>query len=186
MAEKPKYLKGQLLLDGGNLVGSWFHRTVVLICDHDEKGAFGLVLNRDSGRKAGDAIIEDLPEQVRELAVYIGGPVQPGAMSFLYTDDYLPDGNVLPNVSLSHSLEDLVAIGDSFSPTQKIRLFAGYAGWAPGQLESEMRRKSWLAVPATPALIFPADPSRLWQEILAPMGWKYRLLANSPDDLSRN
>ncbi len=186
MTEKPTFLKGQLLLDGGNLAGSWFHRTVVLICEHDEKGAFGLVLNRDTGRKVGDSIIGDLPEQVREMAVSVGGPVQPSAMSFLYTDDFLPDGNVLANVSLSHSLDDLIAIGDSYSATQKIRLFAGYAGWAPGQLENEMKRKSWVKYPASPTLIFSTDPSRLWQQILAEMGWKYRLLADSPEDLSQN
>lgn len=186
MAKKAKFLKGQLLLDGGNLAGSWFHRTVVLICEHDEKGAFGLVLNRESGRKVGASIAGDLPEQVREMAVFIGGPVQPNAMSFLYTDDFLPDGNVLSNISLSHSLDDLIAIGDSYSATQKIRLFAGYAGWAPGQLESEMERKSWVTHPASAALVFPADPSRLWQQVLAEMGWQYRLLADSPDDLSRN
>lgn len=186
MAEKPRFLKGQLLLDGGNLAGSWFHRTVVLICEHDEKGAFGLVLNRDTGRKVGDSIIGDLPDQVRELAVSVGGPVQPSAMSFLYTDDYLPDANVLPNVSLSHSLDDLIAIGDSYSTTQRIRLFAGYAGWAPGQLENEMKRNSWVMHPASAALVFPDDPARLWHRILSEMGWKYRLLANSPDDLSQN
>lgn len=186
MAEKLKSLKGQLLLDGGNLAGSWFHRTVVLICDHDEKGAFGLVLNRDSNRTVGDSIVADLPEQLKEMPVFVGGPVQPGAMSFLHTDDYLPEASVLPNVNLSHSLDDLIAIGDSYSKTQKIRIFAGYAGWAPGQLEGEMKRDSWLTHPASVSLVFETVPGRLWKEILSGMGWQYRLLADSPDDISAN
>ena len=80
MARQPKYLKGQLLLDGGNLRGSFFHRTVVLICQHDSEGAFGLVLNRHSGKNVGEAVVADLPEQVQGLPLFIGGPVQPGAM----------------------------------------------------------------------------------------------------------
>src|SRR5438270_14008789 len=79
-------LKGQLLLDSGQLSGSFFQRTVVLICQHDEDGAFGLVLNRAADTKVGEAIVADLPEQIRGAPLYLGGPVQPGALSFLHTD----------------------------------------------------------------------------------------------------
>ena len=72
MGAKTKSLKGQLLLDGGELVGSFFHHTVVLICQHDAEGAFGLVLNRATGNNIGDMLIADLPEQVWRLAVDSG------------------------------------------------------------------------------------------------------------------
>lgn len=186
MAKAPKYLKGQLLLDGGNLRGSWFHRTVVLVCQHDAEGAFGLVLNRESGNKVGDALVADLPDRIKDLPVFVGGPVQPGAMSFLHSDVFLPNANVLPNLGLSHSLDDLVELGDSFSPTQQFRLFAGYAGWSPGQLEDEMRREAWLTHPADLELVFHAEPLKLWRLILQQKDWRYRLLADSPDDLAWN
>lgn len=186
MVREHKSLKGQLLLDGGNLRGSWFHRTVVLICQHDADGAFGLVLNRDSGRKVGDALVADLPEQLKEQRLYIGGPVQPTAMSFLHTDDYLPDANVLPNLNLGHSLDELIELGDSYSPTQKIRLFAGYAGWSPGQLDDEMKRKAWLTHPASLQLVFDVPPADLWRVVLLEKGPAYLLLANSPEDPSVN
>lgn len=179
-------LKGQLLLDGGNLRGSWFHRTVVLICQHDADGAFGLVLNRGSGRKVGEALVADLPDQLKDLDLYVGGPVQPTAMSFLHTDDYLPEANVLPNLNLSHSLDELVDLGNSFSQTQRLRLFAGYAGWSPGQLDDEMKRQAWLTHPASIALVFDIEPVRLWREILLEKGPNYALLANSPEDPSVN
>lgn len=186
MATVPKYLKGQLLLDGGRLYGSFFHRTVVLICQHDAEGAFGLVLNRESGRKVGDVLAADLSEEIKNLQLFVGGPVQPAAMSFLHSDTYLPDANVMPNLSLGHSLDDLIEIGESFSPAKKLRLFAGYAGWSPGQLEDEMRRQAWLTHPASLELVFDFNPGQLWRAILRQKGWQYRLLADSPEDLSVN
>ncbi len=179
-------MKGQLLLDGGNLQGSWFHRTVVLVCQHDADGAFGLVLNKDSGRKVGEALVADLPEQLKDMRLFVGGPVQPTAMSFLHTDDYLPEANVLANLNLSHSLDELVDLGNSYSQTQRIRLFAGYAGWSPGQLDDELKRKAWLVHPASVPLVFDASPTELWRQILLTKGPDFRLLANSPEDPSVN
>ena len=92
--------------------------------------------------------------------------MQPGALSFLHTDSFIPDADVLPNLALGHSLDDLVEIGEGFSATKKVRLFAGYAGWSPGQLESEMKRKSWLTFPASLELVFETPPEQLWQKIL--------------------
>jgi putative transcriptional regulator len=70
--------------------------------------------------------------------------------------------------------------------TQKIKIFAGYAGWSPGQLEDELKRDAWLTHPATIDLVFDCDPNQLWQKILRQKGWKYRLLADMPEDLSMN
>ena len=186
MPEKAKYLKGQLLLDSGQLRGSFFQRTVVIICQHDAEGAFGLVLNRTTGNKVGEMIVADLPEALKGCPLYQGGPVQPSALSFLHSDNFLSEANVMPNLSLGHSLDALVDIGDSFSPTRKIKIFAGYAGWSPGQLEDEMKRKAWLTHPASLELVFDTPPEQLWQTILRQKGWKYRLLAQTPEDPSLN
>jgi putative transcriptional regulator len=187
MPEKAKYLKGQLLLDSGELGGSFFQRTVLLICQHDAEGAFGLVLNRTSGSKAGEMIIADLPDVLKEQQLFVGGPVQPTALSFLHSDSFIPDATVLPNLSMGHSLDSLVEIGESFSPTKKVKLFAGYAGWSSGQLENEMKRKAWLTHPASLELIFDTPPEKLWQIVLRTKGgWQNRILSQSPDDLSWN
>ena len=181
-----KSLKGKLLLDGGKLQGSFFHRTVLLICQHDPEGAFGLVLNRSTGNKVGDALVADLPDSFKEQPLFLGGPVQPQALSFLHTDAFLPDANVMPNVNLDHSLDSLLELGDSFSPTRQVKIFAGYAGWAPGQLDDEMRRESWLTHPATCDLVFDFPPGKLWRNILREKGGKYRLMSEAPEDLSWN
>lgn len=187
MAEKrSKYLKGQLLLDGGTLQGSFFHRTVVLICQHDAEGAFGLVLNRGSGKLVGEVLVADLPEHLKQHALFLGGPVQPTALSFLHTDAFAPDSNVIPNLSVGHSLDQLQELGEAYAPGRKVRMFAGYAGWGPGQLEDEMKRKAWVVHPATMDLVFAENPELLWRAILLKKGIRYRLLADAPEDLSLN
>lgn len=181
-----KSLKGHLLLDGGKLRGSFFDRTVVLICQHDAEGAFGLVLNKSSGSTLREMIIADMPEGLKDHALYLGGPVQPAALSYLHADNFIPDANVLPNLTLGHSLDDLIDLGASFSPTRRLRVFAGYAGWAPGQLEEELKRDAWLTHPASLDLVFDAKPATLWKRILMEKGWKYRLLAEAPEDPAMN
>lgn len=186
MPKAPKYLKGQLLLDGGNLKGSFFHRTVVLICQHDEQGAFGLVLNRPTENTVNDVIETNVPARLESLPVFLGGPVQANALSYLHTDIFVPHANVMANLNLGHSLDGLVELGESYSNTQKVRIFAGYSGWSPGQLEEEMKRNAWLVHPASLSLIFETPPEALWRHILRRKGWQERLLADAPDDLSWN
>lgn len=179
-------LKGQLLLDNGRLGGSFFHRTVLIICEHNSEGAFGLVLNRPTGQKVGDALTSNLPDTLKQDELFLGGPVQPQALSYLHSDEYLPDANVIANLNLNHSLDELIELGDSFSATQKVKVFAGYAGWSPGQLDDEMKRNTWLTHPASLELVFHTPPDELWPLILKQKGWKYRLIADQPEDLSAN
>ncbi len=186
MADNFKSLKGQLLLDGGKLRGSFFHRTVVLICQHDSEGALGLVLNRASGKEVGELIVADMPDGLKKQPLFLGGPVQPAALSYLHSDDFLLNTNVMPKLNLGHSLDDLVEIGQSFSSTQQLRVFAGYAGWSPGQLDDELKRDAWVPHPASLEIVFHAKSTELWQMILRQKGWKYRLLSQTPEDLSWN
>jgi putative transcriptional regulator len=112
--------------------------------------------------------------------------VQPLALFFLHNDSFIPDANVMPNLTLQHSLDALIDVSDSYSPTRQLKVFAGYAGWSPGQLDDEMKRDTWLTHPASIDLVFHPTPGELWKVILADKGWKYRLLADAPDDLSWN
>jgi putative transcriptional regulator len=185
MSDIDKCLKGKLLLDSGQLAGSFFQRTVILVCQHDAEGAFGLVLNRSTGNKLGEMVVANLPEDLKAQTLYLGGPVQLSALSFLHSDAFLPEASVLPNLELGHSLDALVDIGESFSATKKIRTFAGYAGWSAGQLEDEMKRNAWLTHPASLDLVF-GSMEKLWQKIVREKGPKYRLLADMPEDVSLN
>lgn len=187
MAADYKSLKGQLLLDNGKLAGSFFQRTVVLICQHDEEGAFGLVLNRLTETKVGDAIVAKLPSTLKEEPLYLGGPVQPQALSYLHSSPQLTEANVIANLALGHSLDSLVDLGEEIAASDKVRMFAGYAGWTAGQLDDEMERASWMTHPASLGLVFYSKPEELWQHILREKGGiKYRMLAESPEDMSSN
>ncbi len=186
MAGPTQFWQGHLLLDGGKLHGSIFHRSVVLICQHDEAGALGLILNRPAGNKVGDAVVANLPQAVKDKPLYIGGPVQPGVLSFLHSDTFVPHANVMPQLNLGHSIEALMDLGESYSTTQKLRLFAGYAGWSPGQLEQEMARHDWLTHPATVDLVFGSDPAQLWKQILRQKGPTLSWLADSPENPAWN
>jgi len=182
-------LQGQLLLDGGKLVDTEFHRSVVLICKHDAEGAFGLVLNRPSEHKVGRALDDPLPEPVKHLSVFLGGPVQPQTLSCLVhdpSDNDPAESQVMPGVRLVHDLDNLAEAEDDFLARSQFKFFAGYAGWSPGQLDNEMRKGAWLTHPATIDLVFHPQPQELWKRILLTKGLQYRLLAEAPDDASRN
>jgi putative transcriptional regulator len=186
MSHPHKSLQGQLLLDGGKLHGSFFHRSVVLICQHDAEGAFGLILNRSSDNKVGQALVANLPEAVKAQQLFVGGPVQPGSLSFLHTDAFVPEANVMQNLNLGHSLDTLMDLSETSSSTQKLKLFSGYSGWTAGQLDQEMARKDLLVHPASLDLVFSSQSGDLWKQILRQKDDKSRLLAESPDDLSWN
>lgn len=182
-----KSLKGQLLLDGGRLTGSCFHRAVVLVCEHTTDGAFGLILNQPSGRELGESIDGKLPHCLARQPLFEGGPILPAAMSFLHSAPILLKANILPNLSKGHDLDELIELAGDESASRKIRVFAGYAGWSPGQLDDEMRRGAWLTHPATIELVFEMVPQNLWRQLLKQRPrWQERLIADSPDDLSWN
>ena len=187
MTKSPQCLQGHLLLDGGKLKGSCFHRTVVLVCQHTPEGAFGLILNRPSDNKVGEVIEADLPGSLHDQVLFGGGPVQPAALSYLHGATSLPTPNVMPNLNVGHDLAELIELGRREDGESRLRVFAGYAGWGPGQLDEEMRREAWLTEPATLDLIFHTAPELLWRRILHRRGdWQSRFLSASPDDLSSN
>ena len=178
-------LQGKLILDSGKLIGSYFDRTVILVCRHDESGAFGLVLNRPLKRSLGSVVTLPLDDDLSKTSLYMGGPVQPEAFSFLIETDTRPEFEILPQLVLGHSLEELK---HHFATKQSCRAYAfsGYSGWSPGQLEEEMKNGCWLTHPASLSLIFSPKPETLWGDILRQKGGFYELLASTPDDPSLN
>jgi putative transcriptional regulator len=178
-------LRGQLLVAGPGLVDPNFHRTVVLVGEHNDEGAMGVVLNRPSSVTVGEAI-PPLVELVdgNEL-VYVGGPVQPEAIVVLGEFEEPDRAGTLvvgPVGFLPGEIED----ADDVGPLARSRVFAGYAGWGPGQLEAELAESSWIVEPALPEDVFSADPATLWSDVLRRKGGPYALLALMPPDPSLN
>ena len=182
-------LKGQLLLDSGKLAGSEFHHTVVLICQHNPEGAFGLVLNRVSEQTVDEALAAKVPVTIQALPLYFGGPVQPKMLSCLIyepTNIEIYQTHVLPGLRLMHDLDELLMPSESDASFKQIKFFAGYAGWSSGQLDNEMQMDAWLTHPASIDLVFHPESEKLWRLILRGKGPKYQLLAEAPDDLAKN
>ena len=178
-------LRGQLLVAGPILVDPNFHRTVVLIGEHGEEGAMGVVLNRPSGVTVGEAV-PPLAELVDgDDLVYVGGPVQPEAIVVLGQFEEPDRAGVLvvDDVGfLPGEIDDAAELG----PLARTRVFAGYAGWGPGQLEAELAESSWIVEPAVPDDVFAEDAAGLWSEVLRRKGGPYAVLAMMPPDPSAN
>ena len=177
-------LKGQLLIAGPSLVDPNFRRTVVLVGEHSEEGALGLVLNRASEATVGEAVPE-LDVVVDGFApVHFGGPVQPSAIVVLadFADPDRAGSLVLDSVGFLPAEVDPDELGE----LRRARVFAGYAGWGPGQLDDELDEGSWIVEPALAEDVFTDDPAELWGHVLRRKGGPYGVLALMPYDPSLN
>lgn len=178
-------LRGQLLIAGATLPDPNFARTVVLVCEHDEGGALGLVLNRPTEMTVGEAA-PDLEGLAGEDSVIgEGGPVQPSAVLVLAEFDD-PAHAGLPVLGPVGLMGDSSEVEDIEEHVRRARVFAGYAGWAPGQLDAELERDDWFVAPAGVDDIFDPDAEELWRRVLARKGGHYRLVAQMPVDPTVN
>ena len=177
-------LKGHLLIAAPALLDPNFRRTVVLVGEHSEEGALGVVLNRASDTTV-DEVVPELGVLVEGVeAVHVGGPVQPSAIVVL-ADFAEPDragSLVLDSVGFLPAEIDPDEIGE----LRRARVFAGYAGWGPGQLDGELADGSWIVEPAIPEDVFTAEPDELWSEVLRRKGGPFGVLAQMPVDPSLN
>jgi putative transcriptional regulator len=185
MTEKMETLRGQLLVASPTLVDPNFLRTVVLITEHNDDGAMGIVLNRPSTATVEEAAPELEAIVIPEDDVYIGGPVQPTAIVVVADFERADDAGVP-----IFSTVGFVAAGSEPSTVEatsiRARVFAGFAGWAPGQLEGEIERDDWFLEPARVADVFTPEPEDLWSEVLDRKGGEYALVARMPLDPSLN
>jgi putative transcriptional regulator len=177
-------LKGHLLVAGPALVDPNFWRAVVLVGEHSEEGALGVILNRASEATVDEALPE-LAALADDLgAVYVGGPVQPSAIVVLadYVEPEHAQSLVIDSVGFLPSEVD----PDSLGELRRARVYAGYAGWGPGQLDDELEEGSWIVEPAIPEDVFTADPDTLWSDVLKRKGGPFGVLALMPPDPSLN
>ncbi len=178
-------LRGQLLIASATLVDPNFHRTVVLVAEHGEDGAMGVVLNRPSPVEVAEAVPKLAGLVDPGELVYVGGPVQPGAVVALaeYSDPEQAVATAFGHVGFLPGDADE---GDLAEGVGRVRVFAGYSGWSPGQLEAELDEDAWIVEPAEASDVFTRDPDRLWSAVLDRKGGQFALLARMPVDPSVN
>lgn len=162
-----------------------FERAVVLVLEHDEDGALGVVLNRPT-RTPGEAVIDGWEDVAASPSVlFDGGPVEPEAVVGLAVA--LPDAEPPGAVTARITMVDLTTTPDRLAvEVEAARLFAGYAGWAPGQLEDEIGDGAWTIVDVVDEDVVADDPVGLWRCVLARQPGSLRLLASFPDDPALN
>jgi len=182
---KVESLRGQLLVAGPALLDPNFARSVVLIGDHDEEGALGVILNRPLPVAVADAAPPLAPLVPHDESLFQGGPVQPQSAVVLAEFEYLEDAGLIAFDSIGFLMGEVHE--EVAGRLKRARVFAGYAGWGPGQLEMEMAEEGgWIAEPALPADPFTDEPSGLWSSILRRKGGQYGILATMPIDPSTN
>jgi len=174
---------GDLLISQPYLPDPNFERTVVLICEHDEKGTVGFVLNRRLNSVFSDVIFDaahfDAP-------LYVGGPVQHDTLHFVHKDMLeMESGQFLgERLVWGKDFNRLLTLIDTHQIDEKnYRFFVGYSGWSPGQLLEELNAKSWIVYQNKDEnLIFDFSSQDLWKKVLREMGGKYRVISNYPVD----
>lgn len=179
---------GRLIVAPPMLLDPNFRRTVVLLCEHGEEGSFGLILNRPLTLCLGEVLDGFLGDAGR-LPLTLGGPVQPNTLHFVhaYGDAFGPAISLTPTLSWGGDFDQLTKhLHDPDADRSQLRLFLGYAGWSPGQLEAELADDDWLITPVRPTDVFTGHPETLWRDVLRRMGGEYALLANFPDDPRMN
>jgi putative transcriptional regulator len=181
-------LQGKLLVAAPSLLDPNFARTVVLMLAHGDQGALGLVLNRPTIT----AVSSPLPEwddlSTSPAVVFVGGPVTEGTICLarVKSEVSVPSSGYLPLQGTLGTV-DLEADPAFVAPwIERLRIFAGYAGWGEGQLENEMESGSWWALDATEEDIFSEEPSRLWKDVLRRQGGLLALASAFPPDPSLN
>ena len=178
---KPK--KGCLLISEPHLPDSNFERSVIILCEHNEKGSLGFVLNQP----AKFALNDIMPNANKiNVPIRIGGPVEHNTLHFLHRNN--------PDLEMSTIISDTINWGGNYelvfewlkngiANKEDFLFFVGYSGWSPGQLEEEIGRNSWIVFPeASQQLVFDTSSNNLWKEVLYKMGGRFSIFANYPTD----
>ena len=177
---------GILLIADPFLKDPNFLRTVVFLCEHREEGSFGFVLNR----KFENTLDELVPDvEGFKLPVFYGGPVQMDTIHFLhqYPEDIPGGEEVMKGIYWGGDCAKAVEmIKNGEMDFQKIRFYIGYSGWGNGQLDEELKEKSWLTVKANRKLIFQTSAEEIWKESLKHLGGDYEMMIHFPTDPQLN
>lgn len=180
--QRLKVKAGRILISEPLMTDPYFRRSVIYLAEHNEKGSFGLIINKPIPMLLNEAVA-NAPKLETKLG--LGGPVENQTLHYLHRK-----GELVPN-SLEvadgifwggdfDTIKDLIESGEI--GTNDIRMFVGYAGWTKGQLDEEMERKSWAVAPGNAELVFETPRKTLWQTIMQRMGAPYSYMVNLPED----
>lgn len=165
---QPELSKGKFLVASKQLRDPQFFETVVLLIEYDSQGAMGLVINRPTTVKLSKVLPEIAGLQKRSDTIYLGGPVAKNQLMLLIQTDSPPEGSrlVFKDIYLSSSQAIIEKMIDNPDTLERFRVYAGYAGWAPGQLDQEVSRGGWHILQADQESVFDKTPEEVWPELI--------------------
>jgi putative transcriptional regulator len=178
------YLEGQLLIAMPAMTDERFERAVIYMCAHNEEGAMGLIVNKVLESISFNELLEqlDIEPAAGSAAprVHFGGPVESGRGFMLHSADYMQDSSIAvdENTALTATVDILRDVASGGGPRKKL-LAIGYAGWGPGQLESEIHENAWLHAPVREDLLFDDDDDTKWDRALKSLGVDVSLLSGT-------
>jgi putative transcriptional regulator len=180
--------KGIFLIAAPSLRDPNFRQTVVLLCEHGQEGALGVVVNRPTAMTISEALPQVPIIEGAGHVLYAGGPVQTNQVMLLYRGDKFPENAhpVFDGVCLGGDMSLVERILTGTSTKESFRAYLGYSGWGPGQLEYELKTGSWILFPADPKFVFEKDPLLVWSDLLLTLGGTYSPYADMPFDPSCN
>ncbi|MDX2134296.1 MAG: YqgE/AlgH family protein [Saprospiraceae bacterium] len=186
MSAKEIIATGHLLLAKPFMEDPYFKRSVVLLCEHNENGSLGFILNKPIDMNIND-IMSEFP--AFDAEVFYGGPVQTDTLHYIHNVGNLLEDSVkvAGGVYWGGDFENLKFLIESklISPAN-VRFFVGYAGWEPGQIEEELAMDSWLAAEMDANYLFKMPSNHLWSQVMHKQGNAYEVLADIPEHLSWN
>ncbi len=181
--DQTEYLTGQLLVAMPQMEDQRFARSVVYICAHSDDGAMGLILNKLAEAINFSDLLEQLNLPVAKVSdktrVHFGGPVETGRGFVLHSDDFTQEASLLieNGIALTATVDILSAISRGNGPRNYL-LALGYAGWAPGQLDSEIQANGWLIAPADTDILFGSKIENKWNTALNTIGIDVTMLSS--------
>jgi len=178
--------KGRLLVSEPYLPDPNFERTIVLLCDHNDDGSFGFVLNKPAEVKVAE-VMEELKNF--DAVIHVGGPVQQDTLHFIHTHADLEGATeIAKGIYWGGHFESLLIKLDTFQVNIKdVKFFLGYSGWGAGQLAEELKADSWIVSDrVTPELVFETEHQQMWQKALKTMGGRFSVYSNYPVDPNLN
>ena len=188
--QKIKSLRGEYLIAAKHMGDPTFFRAAVLMLEHGDEGSMGLVVNRPSSVSVANALSKHFPVPESERMIYFGGPVEPAALCILHNDEICgqEDHTLAPGIyigSHDHVFENMVCENEADEEQHSdYRVFCGYSGWGPGQLDSELERGDWHIVPGKANYLFDSEPYEIW-DLLFKEVYKRNRFIDCPEDQIR-
>jgi putative transcriptional regulator len=179
-------LTGRLLVATPALQAPEFDRTVVLVLEHGDHGALGVVLNRPSRLDVAEPLPQWEPFAADPAVVFVGGPVAPSAAICVARARGETELEAWKPLFDGLGTLDLEGHPDDIPVLERLRVFAGYAGWGPGQLEGEIDEGAWFVVDSHPDDALSNEPDSLWRTVLKRQGGEYALVSTFPPDPTLN